>query len=373
MMAMMFGGLLWALVVAQAAPRGEPPAARVEEPVDLTPFEREVLPLWLDRFALDFGAGHFAFEAGDRAPSLYGVVDAAHLLASTGALDELLDDDATRDAWKTAIDSHQFTDGSYHVPKGSPGWQPWHASASASAALALLRRAPRRANAYCAALAARGEVAWRKEFDPLYFSACESAGLGGNNIHKCGQRIGSCPAVLGAAAGNATAFLTWWPTWLAEKTDPARGVLCPPGLDEIQCVGGAMPTHGVLLGFDPAARLPDAPRLLDFALRLQTADGAWSDAGPDVLGSLTLDGAVQVTRAALQLQGAYRWDDARRACRRTLELSAKRLNDAAFVLANYSATSHGLPNVVAAAAECAQTFPDDVRTDRPWRCCARYV
>ena len=34
----------------------------------------------------------------------------------------------------------------------------------------------------------------------------------------------------------------------------------------------------------------------------------------------------------------------------SFELSAKRLNDAAFVLANYSATSHGLPNVVAAAA-----------------------
>ena len=55
--------------------------------VDLRPFEREVLPRWVDRFALDFERGAFAFAANDTAPALYGVLDATHLLASVGRLD----------------------------------------------------------------------------------------------------------------------------------------------------------------------------------------------------------------------------------------------------------------------------------------------
>ena len=100
---------------------------------------------------------------------------------------------------------------------------------------------------------------------------------------------------------------------------------------------------------------------------------AWSDGPSDALGSLTLDGIFQVTRAALQLRRSYRWDDARAACLKVLALAASRLNDASFVFAHFANTTHDLPNIVAAAAECAQTFPEDVLTDRPWACCARYV
>ena len=337
--------------------------------VDLRPFERVVLPLWLETFALNESRGEFRFRPAQQFGSLYGVVDAAHLLASVGRLGDLTD--ARRDAWKAEIDSYQVDGGDYAVPSAAPGWQPWHSSASAAAALALLDRRPAAPTDRCETLAAGGAEAWRAEMDPLYDDACYSDKLGGNNIHRCGQRIGSCAAILGYADASRP-FLAWWQDWLVEKTDAATGVLCPAHIPRIQCVGGAMPTRGVELGFSNASQ-PFAREVLDLTLGLQTSDGAWSDGAADQLGSLTLDGVVQMTRAAAQLGGAYRWDDARAACRRTLELSAKRLNDARFVMANFGATSHDLPNVVAAAAECARAFPADVKTDRPWTCCARYV
>ncbi|KAH8082118.1 hypothetical protein JL720_8645 [Aureococcus anophagefferens] len=294
--------------------------------VDLRPFERVVLPLWLETFALNESRGEFRFRPAQQFGSLYGVVDAAHLLASVGRLGDLTD--ARRDAWKAEIDSYQV-DAATTPVVGAPGWQPWHSSASAAAALALLDRRPGAPTDRCQQLAAGGAEAWRAEMDPLYDDACYSDKLGGNNIHRCGQRIGSCAAILGYADASQP-FLAWWRNWLVEKTDAATGVLCPAHIPRIQCVGGAMPTRGVELGFSNASQ-PFAREVLDLTLGLQASQGAW-----------------------------------------TLELSAKRLNDARFVMANFGATSHDLPNVVAAAAECARAFPADVKTDRPWTCCARY-
>ena len=249
----------------------------------------------------------------------------------------------------------------------------------------------------------------------------------------------------GARSAEAvSAFLTWWRSWLLTNTDPELGVLCPSSntaAERMQCVGGAMPTHGILLGFDADARLPyfrraDLPptgrgdaaaatrifpgdvvatfaarmfrrrvaarlrprrcyfdemsrgdaatrklgrdrvdarrypeRLVDFALSLQSSAGAWSDTAPDALGSLTLDGVFQVTRGAAE--ALSRRDDARASCERLLDLTAAKVNRwDGFAFAN---TSHQLPSIVAAAGECARAFPDLLRTDRPWTCCARYV
>lgn len=346
--------------------------------VDLRPFEREVLPRWVDRFALDFERGAFAFAANDTAPALYGVLDATHLLASVGRLDAL--GAGVKAAWASAIAGYRRADGSYDAGAGAPGWQPWHAFGTAAAALALLGATPPAPPDLCADLVAAGAGAWRDEMDASLRSRCPKASLGGNDVHKCGQRIGACPAVLGAAASPRSpadaAFLDWWRRWLTAETDPSLGVLCPiadTSAARMQCLGGAMPTHGVLLGFEPGAALPSPRALLDFALALQGPEGAWSDAAPDAISSLSLDGVFQVARAATQLEGAYRWDDARDACRRLTRLAAAQLTNATFVLGNYAATSHDLPNAVAAVAECAQTFPEDVRTDGRWACCARYV
>ncbi|KAH8051696.1 hypothetical protein JL720_15081 [Aureococcus anophagefferens] len=282
--------------------------------VDLRPFERVVLPLWLETFALNESRGEFRFRLAQQFGSLYGVVDAAHLLASVGRLGDLTD--ARRDAWKAEIDSYQVDGGDYAVSSGAPGWQPWHSSASAAAALALLDRRPGAPTDRCQQLAAGGAEAWRGD-------------------------------------GPATTTLRY---------GQARRQQHPP------CVGGAMPTRGVELGFSNASQ-PFAREVLDLTLGLQTSQGAWSDGAADQLGSLTLDGVVQMTRAAAQLGGAYRWDDARAACRRTLELSAAAQRRASSWPT--SARRRTTCRTSSPPRPSARAFPADVKTDRPWTCCAR--
>ena len=59
-------------------------ASLLQEAVhDFTLFEDEVLPVWLDRFTVDYGAGQFAYEP-TRVPSLYGSLDVIHVLSTTG-------------------------------------------------------------------------------------------------------------------------------------------------------------------------------------------------------------------------------------------------------------------------------------------------
>ena len=45
------------------------------------------------------------------------------------------------------------------------------------------------------------------------------------------------------------------------------------------------------------------------------------------------------------------------------------LNDEARLLGSISATSHGLPALVAAVAECQTHFPGMVNSVRPWHMC----
>ena len=130
--------------------------------VDLRPFERDVLPRWLDRFTIDWNKGVFRYEPNATAPSLYGLIDVVHVLASTGLIDTV--DDDLRDAWALTLAGFQSPSGFYDDgTNNTPGWQPWHGAASATAALALLQRRPRRPVVYCEALARRGLEAWKAE------------------------------------------------------------------------------------------------------------------------------------------------------------------------------------------------------------------
>lgn len=331
---------------------------------DLTEFEMAIVPRWLELFSVDYERGIFSLEPGGP-PDLYGTLDAIHILFACGHI--------LNNTWASTINSYQEKmTGNYRLSPNAPGRQPYHSAALATATLELLGQRPAYSN--------RGFENTLREnltrvFDPLYESACWSKKIRGNNIHECGQIIGSYPVVL----FDNEDFFRWWTKWLLEKTHRTLGVLCPVSNDlyaRIQCVGGSMPTYGVALG--GGSKLPFPGNSLHFAIETQQdSNGTWSDQKnlQKLMGSLTLDGIVLATRSALQLKSQSALDSARISCKTMLGIVVPQLTNATLIFHDslYAATSHNLPNVVAAVAQCAQTFPDLVKTTRPWSCCARYV
>jgi len=365
--------------------QGDIPGRRdmLEEVHDFTRFEDRFLPAWLERFSVDYESGRFAYVPGGRA-ALYGSVDVVHVLASVGLLADLTE--VQRDAWAAQIDSFQnASTGFYHdAPEYLTGTQPYHGAGEATASLALLGRRPRFNNSVYVELARRGPAMWEAFFGPAYDGGetCYSEKLHGHDIHGCGQIIGSVPSVLAFTTGKDHAdFMNWWADWIAHHTDDETGTLCPTKRSALrmcgkpyalyECLGGGMATHGIQLGLAASGYnfpLAKPSQLLNFSLGLQCPDGTWEE----VIGSMTLDGIFQVTRSSLQLRKS-RWHLVQLACSRMLRAFAKRLNDADAMMREYGNTSHALPNIVAAVAECAQLFPQMVKTRRPWSCCARYV
>ena len=353
-----------------------PPTSNPTGPFNFSLFETVVLPRWLKAFTLDFEAGAFSYynKSAQPTPSsaLYGTVDVIHVLASVGRLAHF--SDTKRDAWASTIHSFQIPDsGFYKVGPHAPGHQPYHGAGEATAALALLSRQPRYNNTVYMALAQASPTEWAAFFEPLYNgSVCYSKSLGGNNIHSCGQIIGSVPAVLAYTTGNTfSSFFTWWSSWVANRTTKTLGVLCPVSNSThalYECLGGGMATHGIQLGLGLGLKLSDPQALLEFALRMQDDDGLW-DSDP---ASMSLDGIFQVTRSSLQL-GRARWGEVKTSCTKLLATQEKLLNSVDRVMKTLGNTTHDIANVVANVAECAQQFPDLVFTLRPWRCCARYV
>lgn len=343
-------------------------------PIDFTPFESDVLPAWLARFTLDYNRGRFAFHAGSNVPDIYGTIDVVHVLGTVGQLASF--SDRQRDAWAATVNSFQdASTGFFATEHGAPGHQPFHAAGEATASLALLGRRPRFNITNFTTLAEGGEASWQAFYAPLVRAngtACYKKKLGGNNIHSCGQILGAAPAVLAYTSGSQYMhFLRWWAAFIAHHTDRDLGVICPidnSTLAQYECLGGGMATHGILLGLGLGFELSSPTALLEFALRMQQADGLWNGDS----SSMSLDGVFQAVRASLQL-GKVQWPRVKAACEKLLRQQARLLNNKTLVLSKHANDSHTLPNAVANVAECAQAFPELVKTQRPWSCCARYV
>jgi hypothetical protein len=331
-----------------------------------------ILPKWIDLFAVDVAKGEFSFYPKDKTPTLYGTIDVTHVLGSVGQLNNFTK--IQKDAWATTINSYQIAEtGFYKTVEHAPGHQPYHGAGEATASLALLGRKPAFNNSVFIKLAQSTEADWFKFFDPLYNgTTCYKSSLHGNNIHSCGQIIGSVPSVLAYTTGSEhIKFLTWWAAWIANNTDSRYGVLCPVDGSETAlyaCLGGGMATHGIELGLGLGFNLSNPAALLKFALKMQSSTGYWSgDAG-----SMSLDGIFQLARSSIQL-GRAEWDSVKGACVRLLAAQEKNLNDEDHVMSKYGSKSHDLANAVANVAECATHFPELVVTRRTWSCCARYV
>lgn len=341
---------------------------------DFTHFEDTILLKWLDLFTIDFDAGTFSFHPKSKTASVYGTIDVVHVLGSVGYLETF--DSTRKDAWAQTIDSFQIEEtGFYRTEDHAPGHQPYHGAGEATASLALLGRKPRYNNSVYISLAKSTPDELLKFFQPLVQAngtTCYKAKLGGNNIHSCGQIIGSIPSVLAYTTGkDYYTFLQWWSEWLAENTDPKFGVICPiknTTFALYECLGGGMATHGIQLGMGMGFNLSNPQALLQFALKMQDKDGFWNGDG----GSMTLDGMFQVVRSSLQLDHV-KWDTVKKACSVMLAKQEKHLKNDSYVLEKYGKKSHDLANVLASIAECAMHFPELVQTRRPWTCCARYV
>ena len=116
-------------------------------PSSFVPFETEILPLWLERFHVAGGAPHeysFFPDPHNRQPTIYGSADVLHVLYGVNQLNLST---AERAAWVSHVNSFQNSSGFFTLePHEKGGWEPWHVTGDASAALHILGAAPAQRN-----------------------------------------------------------------------------------------------------------------------------------------------------------------------------------------------------------------------------------
>jgi hypothetical protein len=119
---------------------------------------------------------------------------------------------------------------------------------------------------------------------------------------------------------------------------------------------------------------PFPTKVVDRGLAMQNAstgffginsDGSFGDPAAASINCHQFDGLHTVTRSSL-LAGRYRWAEVRTMCERFLRAAERFLCDETRLFRTYT-DSDGLNGGLQAVAECAQHFPELVRTDRPWR------
>lgn len=116
-------------------------------PSSFVVFETEILPLWLKRFHVAGGAPHeYSFFPHPRntQPTIYGSADVLHVLYGVNQLNLSTVD---RAAWISHVNSFQNASGFFTLATHEGGgWEPWHVTGDASAALHILGATPARSN-----------------------------------------------------------------------------------------------------------------------------------------------------------------------------------------------------------------------------------
>ena len=363
------------------APAAAPTSGR---PHDFRYFESTVLERWIEQFkapdAVPASEFAFSFFPHDRSTSsLYGTTDVLNVRYLTNTLNLSA---AGADAYAAHINSFQNeTTGFFNtLPEESlAGFQPWHSSGYATAALLLIDRNAAFPNRYYQGVA-RNKSAWAPTFLPLLEGPFPVPGVGCDSVHSCAHKLVAVPAVLLMANFTPLAtlqpLLDWWFATMETHLDNSTGEWCPPQQHVASvsaCLGAGMAAHSLYNAVHRPWPLPSVVR--DFALTLQGASGVpglWADT---LNNWLNLDGVFQAARAANATGGSDLQTRVHAACDTFLALAAQVLNNATAVLSTsplargggLSRDTHGLPGVVTAVAECAKWFPDLVVTARPWR------
>ena len=346
-------------------------------PHDLRAFEADLLPRWAAQFELPSPPGAFAFSAGgDAAPHAYGTAGIVHALSVTGQL-QLRYNASTLAAMGGVGRSFENASTGYYALQGAEagmGFQPWHSGGWVLSALRLLGTGGAFPPATAVAFAHAGPAAWEGVMMQM---------LNGSYVEK-GQpltvwagshKMASLPAQLIISepqwAQVYAPFFTWLWAFLASNASPQWGYWCinpavnPPPPSNV-CLGGAFHLAFVLAcGGQP---LPRAAEMLSSTLALQNlTTGLWTaSALPSYMDQ---DGVYIALKASLQL-GRARWAEVRQMCAAYVRAAARALGSAAVVLGPQSplgGNAHMLAGVVTPVALCAESFPDLVITQRPWK------
>jgi hypothetical protein len=123
-------------------------ATNPSSPSSFVVFETEILPLWLKRFHVAGGAPHeysFFPRPHNTQPTIYGSADVLHILYGVNQLNLST---ADKVAWASHVNSFQNASGFFTLAAHEGGgWEPWHVTGDASAALHILGATPARRNA----------------------------------------------------------------------------------------------------------------------------------------------------------------------------------------------------------------------------------
>ena len=271
----------------------------------------------------------------------------------------------------------------------------WHAAGYVTAGLSLLHRYPERANVLFDRIAGDQSL-WQPTIDALLdadaMAPPVNVSSGCKSGYSCAQNIASLlswqimtngSTKHGGGLARYAAFTSWYVEYLASRVDNATGLWCEQHQRQkhgpINCIGGSfhidfvlqyLVLHPELVGgrLARAARFPMPSAQLNTSLGLQRGGGGWTDDG---FAYLNVDGIYQATRPSLQI-GQARWNDVRAACDGLLSKVVPALNNGTQLLdgGGISHTTHNLPALVAAVAECQKQFGTEmVLTTRPWKMC----
>lgn len=334
---------------------------------DLTVFEQSVLPAWLKQFQLTDTSGHpinqFSFSPNTNVAGVYGSADVLHILYTVGQLNLT---ESLRQKWVQHVNSFQNDTGFFRLGKHEKGgWEPWHVTGDATAALRLIDGYPARPNTLYESIA-RNQSLWEETFEPLIKV---KPGVGCKDFHQCAHKIVAIPVMLALTSANSSAefepFLTWLINYLDSNLDHSTGTWCTKKeKDEgrkglLSCLGGSFAVHVLHTGLNKT--WPDNQTVQNFSLNLQE-NGLWAG----WKNYLNIDGLFQATRI-IPTSSERTIEKVKKACETYLSVAVPKLNDKKEVIKDLSENTHGLFAPVAAVSECNKWFPGMIKTVRPWK------
>lgn len=380
--------------VNNSSPQPIPPSPNTT--YNLSVFEKDLLPKWVAQFQLP-GAGNFSIKPNSSMPHPYATSDVAHVLCFVNQLDDYVKDEAAKDAWAKVINSYQRDDGFFENAdkSGHEGGSLWHAAGYIPAGLVLLDRQPLRNNALFEHIASTPTL-WEPTISALLNEDATPAPFnitsGCNSGYSCAQNIASLvswfvqtngSSAFGGGVVRHKAFIHWYLQFLQKQADPITGLWCTEAQQQkkgkINCIGGSFHIDFVFqflvlhpefaTGASARAKFPFPEAQLNSSLALQKEKGGWTNDG---LAYINVDGIYQATRPALQVgveKPQARWADVRLACDRLMSLVVGALTNEKKLLGKVSSSTHNLPALVSAVAECQKHWPEMIHTDRPWKMC----
>eukprot|EP01084_Bolivina_argentea_P038367 70926_1 len=352
--------------------------------LDLSNFEDNVLPKYIDQYTLNFDKGEFSYTTSksDKTPSIYGITDIIHTLYIVDQISVYLSNTTIKNAWIKKIHSFQNQTGFYKLEsqESSAGYQPWHSTAYTTASLYVLNAQPKYNNSYYANIAMNKSL-WNPTFYSL-LNYTEGKEQGCTSIHGCCHKIVGIPATI-VGEGNEQKyndFIQWWfNDFIAPNLNPLYGVLCPQQDIENKGIGVCLGSGAAVHFFDKFTNTPYplAVQVMNFVKSLQNnstsnCPGLWNPSC-SLSGDADMDGITQYTNAAYQIQFDGWNTTVKQECENIMNFYVPRLNNESYVLHEMTKNTHKLPGIVAAVGQCNMYFPQLVKTKHNWLCCAPFM